>query len=67
MDDVGSLQAELAAKAETRLIFSVGGSIMDLPPEKLPEAAEQMIVMVRMIILGTQTMAEKAQQGELTD
>lgn len=67
LNNAGIFKPELAAKAVTRLIFSVGGSIMDLPPEKLPEAAEQMIVMVRMIILGTQTMAEKAKQGELPD
>jgi len=34
---------------------------------KLPEAAEQMVVMVRMIMLGTQTMAERAAKGELPD
>ncbi len=49
-------QPEQAAKAITRLIFAHGASVMDLPPERLQEAAEQMIVMVRMILVGSQTM-----------
>lgn len=55
----GIHQPEQAAKAITRLIFAVGGSIMDLPEQKLRDAAEEMIAMVRMIIVGSQTMAAR--------
>ena len=66
-NNTGLYKPELAAKAITRLVFAHGASIMDLPPEQLPEAAEQMVIMVRMIMLGTQTMAERAARGELPD
>lgn len=52
-------QPALVAKAITRLIFAQGASIMDLPKDKLPEAAEQMVVMVRMILLGAQSMSDQ--------
>lgn len=52
-------QPETVAKAITRLIFAQGATIIDLPEEERSAAAEQMILMVRMIIVGTQTMAER--------
>lgn len=53
-------QPALVAKAITRLIFAQGASIMDLPKDELPKAAEQMVVMVRMILLGAQSMSDQA-------
>jgi len=50
-------EPESAAKAITRLIFAQGAAIMDLPEEQRGAAAEQMMLMVRMILVGAQTMA----------
>lgn len=47
----------LTAKAITRLVFAMGASALDIPPEKHPEMTSQLVTMVRMIIVGTQTMA----------
>lgn len=47
----------LAAKAITRLVFAVGGTAIDLPPERHPELIEQLVVMVRMIVEGAQVMS----------
>lgn len=48
---------ELVARAITRLVFAVGGSAMDAPPEAHEGIIEELTTMVRMIIMGTQTMA----------
>jgi len=48
---------ELAAKAVTRLVFAIGGVAIDLPRERHAELTEQMVVMVRMILTGAQTLA----------
>lgn len=47
----------LVAKAITRLVFAMGATATDLPAERHPEIAEQMVIMLRMIIVGTQTIA----------
>ncbi len=47
----------LTAKAITRLVFAIGATAMDLPKEKRAEVTEQLTIMVRMIVVGTQTMA----------
>ncbi|QDH70489.1 HTH-type transcriptional repressor FabR [Marilutibacter alkalisoli] len=49
-------QPALAAKAITRLVFAVGGTAMDLPPEKDPELVDQLTTMVRMIVTGARTL-----------
>lgn len=46
----------LAAKAITRLVFAMGATAMDLPPERDPELIEQLSQMVRMIITGARAM-----------
>ena len=48
----------LVAKAITRLVFAVGATAMDLPPEKDPELVEQLSQMVRMIITGARALGE---------
>ncbi len=50
----------LTAKAITRLVFAVGATAMDLPRDRHPEITEQLAVMVRMIVVGAQTMAQNA-------
>ncbi|UDF34888.1 UNVERIFIED_ORG: HTH-type transcriptional repressor FabR [Shinella sp. XGS7] len=57
VNGTGLYEPALTAKAITRLVFAMGATAMDLPHDKLPELTEQLIVMVRMIITGTQTMA----------
>ena len=47
----------LAAKAITRLIFAIGATAMDLPHAQHAAVVNQMEIMVRMIVVGTQTMA----------
>lgn len=47
----------LTAKAITRLVFTMGATAMDLPPARHTAFTEEVILMVRMIVAGTQTMA----------
>jgi len=42
----------LVAKAITRLVFAMGATAMDLPPERDAELVEQISHMLRMIIVG---------------
>lgn len=53
----GLYDPALTAKAITRLVFAIGASAMDMPREKHADITEQLTVMVRMIVVGTQTMA----------
>lgn len=53
----GLYEPALTAKAITRLVFAMGASAMDWPKDKYAELTEQVVLMVRMIITGTQTMA----------
>jgi AcrR family transcriptional regulator len=53
----GLYEPALTAKAITRLVFSMGATALDLPEDKYPELNEQIVLMVRMIIVGTQTLA----------
>ena len=55
----GLCEPGLTAKAITCLVFAMGSTAMDLPEEQLPEFTEQLAFMVRMIVTGTQTLAEK--------
>lgn len=49
----------LVAKAITRLVFAMGATAMDLPPEKDAELVEQLSQMVRMIITGARALANE--------
>lgn len=53
----GLYDPALTAKAITRLVVAIGASAMDLPKDKRAEVTEQLTIMVRMIVVGTQTMA----------
>lgn len=59
-NDTGLYEAALTAKAITRLVFAVGATALDLPPERHQRLTEELIVMVRMIVAGTQTLAAMA-------
>lgn len=48
----------LVAKAITRLVFAMGATAMDLPPEKDPVLVEQLSQMVRMIMTGSRALSE---------
>lgn len=52
-------EPQLVAKAITRLVFAMGTTAMDLPAERHPQLIEQMVTMLRMIMVGTQTMAKE--------
>ncbi len=58
----GLCEPALTAKAITRLVFAVGATAMDLPREQHAALTEELSLMVRMIVVGTQTMA-RAQAG----
>lgn len=47
------------AKAITRLVFAMGSTALDLPAERDAEVTEQVITMVRMILLGAQEMSTR--------
>lgn len=44
---------DLVSKAITRMIFALGGTAMDQGPAQREETAQQMIVIIRMIIAGS--------------
>lgn len=46
----------LAARAITRLVFAMGAAAVDLPADRDPELIEQLCRMVRMIVVGAQTL-----------
>jgi AcrR family transcriptional regulator len=46
----------LVSKAITRLVFAMGTTAMDLPPEKDPQLIEQISQMLRMIITGARAL-----------
>jgi AcrR family transcriptional regulator len=60
----GIYEPALVAKAITRLVFAVGATAMDLPKERYPEIIEQLVTMLRMIVVGTQTMAAQVAAGQ---
>lgn len=53
----GLYEPALTAKAITRLVFAMGATALDLPPEQYAEFTRQVVVMVRMLISGTQALA----------
>ena len=53
----GLYEPALTAKAITRLVFAMGATALDLPEERHAELTGQIVRMVRMIIVGTQTLA----------
>lgn len=56
LDGATLYQPALAAKAITRLIFAMGGTALDLPPERDPDLIEQMSAMIRMILTGSRAL-----------
>jgi AcrR family transcriptional regulator len=52
-------QPALVAKAITRLVFAMGASAMDQPPEQRRQITDQIVEMVRMIVVGAQTLARE--------
>ncbi len=58
-EGAGLHRPDLVAKAITRLVFAMGATAMDLPPERDRELIEQLSTMVAMIISGARTMAQK--------
>lgn len=53
----GLCEPALTAKAITRLVFAVGATAMDVPRERHAAITDELALMVRMIVVGTQTMA----------
>ncbi|MDG2525289.1 HTH-type transcriptional repressor FabR [Stenotrophomonas sp. HITSZ_GD] len=50
----------LVAKAITRLVFAMGATAMDLPPERDEELVQQISQMLRMIITGARQLGASA-------
>lgn len=48
---------ELAARAITRLVFTMAAGAVDLAPEKHAQLTEQISTMVLMVVVGAQTLA----------
>jgi len=49
----------LVARAITRLVFAMGATAMDLPPERDAELIRQLSEMVRMILAGSQALSSR--------
>ena len=58
----GLYEPALTAKAITRLVFAMAATAMDLPDEQLPALSQHLVVMVRMILAGTESLAANPQQ-----
>jgi AcrR family transcriptional regulator len=58
-DNVVLRQPALVAKAITRLVFAMGATAMDSPPERDEELIDELTQMVRMIIAGARMVARK--------
>lgn len=56
-EKTGLFEPALTARAVTRLVFAIGAAAMDLPEARQAKLTEELILMVRMIVAGTQTMA----------
>ncbi|MEO6690259.1 MAG: HTH-type transcriptional repressor FabR [Dokdonella sp.] len=56
-DQVTLHEPALVAKAITRLVFAMGATAMDLPPERDAELIAQLTQIVRMILAGSRTVA----------
>jgi AcrR family transcriptional regulator len=56
LNKTGLYDPKLTAKAITRLVFAIGTTAMDKPAEQRDEIKNQLAIMVRMIIVGSQTM-----------
>lgn len=54
----GLYEPALTAKAITRLVFAMGATALDLSEDQYEEFTHQIVVMVRMLISGTQTLAK---------
>lgn len=59
VQNTGLYEPALTAKAITRLVFAMGATALDLPPEQYAEFTRQIVVMVRMVISGTQELAKR--------
>lgn len=57
-DNASLHEPALVAKAITRLVFAMGATAMDLPPENDPKLVEQLSQMLRMIITGSRALAQ---------
>ena len=53
----GLYEPALTARAITRLVFAIAATAMDQPADQQALLTEQLIQMVRMIVVGTQTLA----------
>lgn len=53
----GLFEPALTAKAITRLVFAMGATAMDLSQEDYDKLTGQVVLMVRMIVTGTQALA----------
>ncbi|MEO5626041.1 MAG: HTH-type transcriptional repressor FabR [Dokdonella sp.] len=56
-DKVTLHEPALVAKAITRLVFAMGATAMDLPPDRDPELIAELTQIVRMILAGSRTVA----------
>ncbi|WP_372863930.1 HTH-type transcriptional repressor FabR [Spongiibacter sp.] len=54
-----SYQPALTAKAITRLVVAMGASAVEQTPEQRAELIDQTVVMIRMIMEGSQSLAKK--------
>ena len=65
-DNIPLHEPALVSKAITRLVFAMGATAMDSPPEKDAELIDQMTQMVRMILAGARVTAriESSRPGE---
>ena len=53
----GLFEPMLTARAITRLVFTMGATAMNLTDEQYTRLTEEVVLMVRMIVVGTQTLA----------
>ena len=57
----GLVEPALTAKAITRLVFAMGATAMDLDAQHEAAMCEQLVTMVRLIVAGSQALANSPQ------
>jgi AcrR family transcriptional regulator len=60
----GLFEPALTAKAITRLVFTMGATAMDLSQDEYDKLTAQVVLMVRMIVTGTQALAMDARTAD---
>ena len=52
------MHPDIVSKAITQLVFNMGAKVIDMPNEQRKEVAEQTMIMIRMLLVGSRHLSE---------